>query len=329
MSIELDKKELIIGSGKSKQLTAVSEGEVTFKSSDKRVAIPDPSGRIYGYNPGVATIKASLEDSNDSVECTVSVFGCSLIPKETFPKIAVGQVISLEAIPIPLEAVIEFKLDGSSLEISEGSRANQITLTGVDLGVSEVTVEVTYESEVTEEIIEIEVVEFFTPIEDFSTFDKSELIVHDTESKLMLHCSGVPTMKVEGKDGTPTLYYVKNNENPLVFSYDVHVLSIDLVKLSLTSGGSGTEGPQGPAGPKGDTGAKGEKGDTGETGPQGAKGSDGAQGPQGAKGADGAKGDTGIQGPQGLKGDRGEVGPQGPKGDEGPQGPKGDPGTPA
>lgn len=213
---------------------------------------------------------------------------------------------------------------------------------GLKVGKGEITVTAEGISRTTK----VNSVQYFTPVTDIDETVLSKIKIFDNFSQLQYYAGNREIKTSHTPDGA-TLYYVKTNQDPWLFKYELCILDADAIKISSRMGPQGKQGPQGfrgyqgwqgvigqqgyqgsqgdqgVQGPQGPQGAQGFQGDLGPQGYQGDQGPQGFQGDQGFQGFRGYQGYQGVQGSQGYQGETGESGPQGFQGTQGVQGPQG------
>lgn len=75
--------------------------------------------------------------------------------------------------------------------------------------------------------------EYFVPITVLTPQIVQDIHIHDTCDSLC-RAGGVRETKVIwGNDNLVTLYYIKSNDNPLVYKYTLHALASDIAKFNL------------------------------------------------------------------------------------------------
>lgn len=240
-------ESLFIGAGANAQLTVtldpvVEDSVILYESIDPKVTLPDSTGKVYGYHNGITNLKITYKapDEQDNwvfskcyEEVQVTVGEIATNPEDIYPTIAVNQEVRIEAVALPEGASLTSGTATGTISLTRQGTTNVFILKGVSIGTGSITFTGSYDGNTFTRVIEIKVAAYFTPVTSLTDEIIKSLKIHDTESELMIACSGYPMMFTDATDTVPKLYYKKINENPQIFEYELQALSSDIDRFTL------------------------------------------------------------------------------------------------
>lgn len=235
--IDTVKYQVLVGNVESLSFTKKEfECELTDKEVELPIAI-SPEGEechVKSLNKDVFTI-------NEEGKGVPTGLGTAVLNVRRFDlsDSAIVRVKGLQVKPIgTLSTNHRIKLDvqctekGSPAFETSDEKIATISKKGIVTGVSVGNVEITVTVGKYSTSIELKCVEYFTPIEDLTTEIKKTIKIFCNLAELKAYAKGRPIITQSILDGLIPIHYIKSNEDPNLFEYELAILDKDLTRYN-------------------------------------------------------------------------------------------------
>ena len=233
-------EEAEVGVGKKLKLEATVSGEqatnknVTWKSSNKKIAKVDEKGVVRGVKVGTCRIIVTAADeSGVYAECELTVINATesieIDPSMTYVEIVVGESKTIKFEETPVEATYKPVWTSSDEKIAIVNQKG--TITGIKAGSTTVVATAKDNPDVSGTVV----VKVLDPINATNiTFDASELVMTPGEEKNIV---------ASFQPGNITESYTWSSDNPLVCSVDnnghIYAKQVGTANITLMTKNSG------------------------------------------------------------------------------------------
>lgn len=210
-----------------------TSSEYKMCSSNPEVFQPTELNKGNALSIGTAIVTAKKFEK--SSQCVVSVKGLTVE--------VLGTVSTKHSTPTKVECSEKGKIPTfKSLTETIISVDQYGVVTGLEVGVGKLQVVCgAYTKE-----INIEVKKFFTPIDDLTDEIKKTIGIFTCQAEMVAYAKGRPIIQDSIMDGVIPISYIKTNEDPNLFEYELAILDRDLTRynaLSCNCSGGGSNPP--------------------------------------------------------------------------------------
>lgn len=225
--IELNTDYVRLCVGEVFQIQAVTNPKnqvVSWRSENYQIANVEDGGIITGCSKGITKVIASYKNYN--AECIVEVVELGILGD--YFRIGIGEKFRIPVGIYPSTYKI--------LWTSTDDNIAPVNWLGIVEGKQVGTVQITAIVETTtgpiSKVITIEVCEWFEPWEYFDKSRMKDLKIFDKHYEIIKYAAG-REIRVVDKAGMPKLYYIRTDNHPYLYNYEVAAVDDDIQKFLL------------------------------------------------------------------------------------------------
>lgn len=226
--IELASDYIKLALGEVFQLPVVTNPPhrpVTWRSKNYNIADVEDGGFITAVGAGITEVVAANGPS--TAVCTVEVVTLDI--PEDLVEIGIGERHRIFVGTYPST----YKIIWSSSNSDIASVDFRGIVTGKSLGEVKIAAVVETETMPISKVVTVRVCPEFEPWKEFNSERLKELTIVDSSYELYQRFAGREIRKIDETATMPTLYYVRTNESPFLFEYEVAAVDKDINKFLL------------------------------------------------------------------------------------------------
>lgn len=200
---------------------------ITIKPSESDFKLTSSNEDVFKITKGNKGVPTGLGSSiltvrkyNLSDQCTIKVIGLQVTKNGT---LSVGHRIILN---------VECTEKGSPIFESNNNEVATVDKYGIVTGVSEGKVQIVVTVGKYSKTLELEVIPYFTPISELTDEIKRTIKIFTSYSELRAYAKGRVIIESSILDGLIPISYIKTNEDPNVFEYELAILDKDLTRYN-------------------------------------------------------------------------------------------------